>query len=122
LPEIVEKPIVVEIKKITPREYAFDLVKEIWSEEHWYAFDRIIIKESNNWTVFDAHYPTGYTKDGVKSSAFGLGGFLNQTWIDVGCVKTEDPFIQVECTTRYIKQRYGDPIKALEFHNKNNYY
>lgn len=108
----------------TPREYAQQLVTEKWGESEWPYFDKIISKESRNWTVYTAHYPTGYTSTGVRSSAHGLGGFLDGTWDDVGCVKTDDPYEQVRCTIKYIEQRkaYGTPSKAWQWHLVHNWY
>lgn len=114
---------VVEIQ-LSPREYAKKLVTEKWGEDQWVYFDKIISRESRNWTVNTAHYPTGYTADGTKSSAYGLGGFLDRTWGDVGCVKTDDMYEQVRCAILYIEKRpaYGTPQKAWEWHLQNNWY
>src|SRR3990167_2246946 len=65
------------------KEYAEKRVIETFGGG-WAEFERIIAKESHNWTVLDAHYPSGYAnvkqKDGtykkVKSSAWGLCGTL----------------------------------------------
>jgi len=105
----------------TYQEYGEYLVKEKWGESEWLAFKEIINRESS-WIHTKAHYQSGYTVSGVKSSAHGLGGFLDATWSSVGCVKTDDGFIQVECTLKYIEQRYGTPTQALAYHNKIGHY
>ena len=102
--------------------YAKETASLQWGRGQFQYFDKIISKESMGWTVTTAHYPTGYTTTGVKSSAYGLGGFLDATWEGVGCVKTDNPYTQVECTAQYITDRYGTPELAWEFHRKNNWY
>lgn len=97
------------------KEYAKSLVSEKWGESHWYSFDRIISKESRNWTVTTEHNPS-------LSSAYGLGGFLDSTWDDVGCVKTADEKEQIRCTVLYIESRYGNPIEAWRMHGIQNWY
>jgi len=47
------------------------------------------------------------------STAFGLGQFLDSTWWAVGCVKSADPFVQLDCMFAYIVERYGSPSAAL---------
>lgn len=88
----------------------------LWGEGSFAYFDKIIQKESS-WIVYTEHYPTS-----KKSTAHGLGGFLDATWETVGCVKTDNPIIQIECTARYITQRYETPQKALQFHKKHGWY
>lgn len=95
--------------------FARSLVIEKWGEEYFEYFDSIVNQESG-WVIYDAHY-----KDG-KSSAHGLGGFLDMTWETVGCEKTDDPYVQIRCTTLYIEKRYGDPEAAWKFHIENNWY
>lgn len=101
--------------------HAKEVSDKEWGEDYFEYFDSIIMQESG-WRVFTAHYPTGYTKGGVKSSAHGLGGFIDATWETVDCEKTDDPFIQVECTARYITDRYENPEKAWAFHLEANHY
>jgi hypothetical protein len=89
---------------------------------YWVSMEAIIAKESHNWRVTGAHYPSGYTKGGVKSSAYGLCGFLNATWKGTGYIKTKDPYKQVDACLIYVKDRYGNPQKALSFHTKHNWF
>lgn len=53
------------------------------------------------------------------SSACGLGQALP-------CAKMKcelsDAACQSEWVMKYVKDRYGTPSSALDFHNKNNYY
>jgi len=121
LKEVIEVEVEVAPVKENIREYAERRVLEEFGVGHWKAFDTIIVKESR-WRVFNAHYPSGYTKTGIKSSAYGLCGFLDQTWKDMGYKKTADPYTQVSACLDYIKARYKNPNKALQFHLKHNYY
>jgi len=95
--------------------YASELVIEKWSSHEVYAFGRIVHKESS-WIHNKEHYADG------KSSATGFGGFLTATWATVGCEKTYDQYVQLECMVKYVSSRYGTPSKALEFHNRKGWY
>jgi len=78
----------------------------------WDALYRLVQKESS-WNP---------TAQNPWSTAYGLFQFLNSTWATVGGTKTSNPGLQGTYGARYIRQRYGDPIRALAFHNRNNYY
>jgi hypothetical protein len=82
-----------------------------WTGDQWTALDAIINAESS-WIP---------TNKNPSSTAYGLGQFLDQTWKGYG-PKTSDPALQLNYMARYIKDRYGDPIKALQFHNNSGYY
>lgn len=97
------------------KKYASERVSNEWGSNHVDSFIQIIHKESS-WRVNTAHYSNG------KSSAYGFGGFLNATWATVGCTKTSDQFKQIDCTIKYISQRYGNPNNALSFHNSRGWY
>lgn len=110
---VLESPISIPKLNIPSfKYYAYEQVTETWSEHEWSAFNTIIQKESawNN----EAQNP--------NSTAFGYGQFLNSTWKLVGCTKTPDANIQIDCTIKYIQKVYGTPTKALQFHRLNNYY
>lgn len=47
-----------------------------------------------------------------RSTAYGMGQFLDSTWATVGGHKTSDPNLQAKYMMEYIKGRYGDPVKA----------
>ena len=78
----------------------------------WQALQRLIQKESS-WNP-NAKNP--------RSTAYGLFQFLDSTWRSVGAAKTANPAQQAEAGLRYIKQRYGSPTRALQFHLRNNWY
>lgn len=67
------------------------------------ATDILILKESN----------CDPTAQNPRSSAYGIGQFLDSTWATVGCVKTSDPVIQLKCMDKYVKQRYSTWDGAL---------
>ena len=111
--------VIAEPLKIVPNEeikvYAFKKVLETWGSKQWDPFDRIISKESINWTVTDYHYP-----ESKKSSAYGLCGTLIKTHkIDVDGF---DVYAQVDWCINYIYERYETPQKAWQFHIKNNWF
>lgn len=97
---------------LTPKEYAEQEVVDKWGFSQWEYFNLLIQKESK-W-IPDAQNP--------HSTAYGLGQFLNSTWKIVGCEKTSDPKVQLDCTIKYVEQRYKTPQKAIEFHKANNWY
>lgn len=100
------------VAPLTPKEYAMEIVVATWNVEEWQAFEELIHRESS-WNNL-AQNP--------KSSAFGYGQFLDSTWETVGCVKSEVPEVQIDCTIKYIQKRYDTPSKALTFQIRNNWY
>jgi len=109
--KVIAEPI--EIKtEINIKTYAFDIILNRWESKQWDYFDKLVEKESG-WKE-NAQNP--------KSTAFGIGQFLNSTWKSVGCEKTNDKYEQVSCMIDYIELRYETPQKALSFHKSNNWY
>lgn len=98
-------------QKPSVKEYARKMIDTTFPGE-WRYFDQLIQRESN-WNP---------VAQNATSTAFGLGQFLNSTWKTVGCVKTKDPYIQIDCAVKYVKARYGTPQKAVKFHNRNGFY
>jgi hypothetical protein len=82
-----------------------------WTGAQWDAYDKLVMKESG-WRN---------TAQNPKSTAYGIGQFLNSTWKGYG-PKTSDPRTQIDYMLKYIANRYGDPTRALQFHLKNNWY
>jgi TP901 family phage tail tape measure protein len=72
------------------------------SGDQWGALYQLVMHESGFRS--NAQNPT--------STAYGLFQFLNSTWAGVGGHKTADPTLQTIYGLRYIKQAYGDPIRA----------
>ncbi len=105
----------VELEIVRPsniKVYAFEKVLDRWDEKQWSYFSNLIERESH-WNN-EAQNP--------NSTAYGLGQFLNSTWQTVGCEKTSDKYKQIDCALDYIEARYDTPQKAIQFHNKNNWY
>lgn len=96
----------------TPQEYASELVSDVWDENQFQYFNKVVMAESG-WNN-TAQNPT--------STAFGIAQFLDSTWATVGYEKTDDPYIQIDAMVDYIKQRYGDPQSAWSHHIRRNWY
>ena len=92
----------------TPEQYAQLMV----SEAEYEALFELIMLESS-WRP-DAKNP--------KSSAYGLGQLLDQTWDLVGIEKSDNFKVQLIATHKYVMDRYGSWQKALEFRKANGYY
>ena len=60
--------------------------------------------------------------DNPKSTAFGLGQFLNSTWEIVDAKKTKDPYAQIDAMIKYVNLIYGDGCKAWEFKQYKGWY
>ena len=90
------------------QEYLKDMIPE--REESCYF--NIIDKESK-WNPL-AQNP--------KSTAFGIGQFLNSTWELVDHSKTKNPYIQIDAMVEYVKVVYGDGCKAWDFRYRNGWY
>lgn len=82
------------------------------SGSQWDALSWLIEHESS-WSN-TAQNPT--------STAYGLFQFLDNTWATVGGKKTSDPTTQAQLGMKYIKSRYGDPIKAKAFWQSHHWY
>lgn len=93
---------------VSARSYARSMV----SVEEYVALHELIMRESS-WN------PDARNR---KSTAYGLGQLIDQTWEDIGIEKSDDFRIQLIAAHKYVMQRYGSWQKALEFHKKNGYY
>jgi membrane-bound lytic murein transglycosylase MltF len=93
---------------VSARSYARSMV----SVEEYVALHELIMRESS-WN------PDARNR---KSTAYGLGQLLDQTWDLVGIEKSDDFRIQLIAAHKYVMQRYGSWQKALEFHKRNGYY
>jgi hypothetical protein len=93
---------------VSARSYARSMV----SVEEYKALHELIMLESS-WN------PDARNR---KSTAYGLGQFVDQTWEDVGIEKSDDFRVQLIAAHKYVMQRYGSWQKALEFHKTNGYY
>jgi hypothetical protein len=93
---------------VSARSYARSMV----SVEEYVALHELIMLESS-WN------PDARNR---KSSAYGLGQLVDQTWKDLDIEKSDDFRIQLIAAHKYVMQRYGSWQKALEFHKRNGYY
>jgi hypothetical protein len=57
-----------------------------------------------------------------KSTAFGIGQFLNSTWSLVDYKKTNDPYDQIDAMIKYVKLIYGDGCQAWDFKTYKGWY
>ena len=92
----------------TARGYARSMV----SAEEYEALQELIMLESS-WNP-EAQNP--------KSTAYGLGQFLDKTWDLVGIEKSADYRIQLIASHNYVMGRYGSWVKALEHHKQYGWY
>lgn len=84
-----------------------------WSTgTEWTALNNVVMAESG-WNNL-AQNPT--------STAYGIFQFLDTTWASTGYAKSSNPVTQIAAGLKYVKQRYGDPVKAWQFHQANGYY
>lgn len=80
--------------------------------DQWNALNDVVMAESG-WDN-NAQNP--------NSTAYGIGQFLNTTWATVGGTKTSNPQAQIQYLLKYIKQRYGSPVAAWNFHLAHGWY
>lgn len=93
------------------KNYAYWRIYYTWSPTEWDSFNWLVMKESG-WN------PEAQNPD---STAYGICQFLNSTYELYG-EKTSDYKKQLDMCVEYIKDRYGNPTKAVEFHKIHNWY
>ena len=76
------------------------------------CYFKIIDKESN-WNPLAQN---------SKSTAFGLGQFLNSTWALVDHKKTADPYEQIDAMIKYVNLIYGTGCQAWDFKSYKGWY
>ena len=101
-------PIARQEFPVSARAYARSMV----SIDEYVALHELIMLESS-WN------PDARNR---KSTAYGLGQLVDQTWKDLDIEKSDDFRIQLIAAHKYVMQRYGSWQKALEFHKRNGYY
>lgn len=57
-----------------------------------------------------------------RSTAYGLGQFLDSTWKGTGVKKTDNGIKQIAAMIIYCNKRYGSAAKALIFWRRNKWY
>jgi hypothetical protein len=90
------------------RSYARSMV----SAKEYEALEELIMLESS-WN------PEAQNK---RSTAYGLGQFVDKTWDLVGIEKSADYRIQLIASHKYVMMRYGSWVKALEHHKQYGWY
>ena len=93
---------------VSARSYARSMV----SVEEYVALHELIMRESS-WN------PDARNR---KSTAYGLGQFVDKTWDLVGIEKSDDFRIQLIAAHKYVMMRYGSWVKALEHHKQHGWY
>lgn len=93
---------------VSARAYARSMV----SIDEYVALHELIMLESS-WN------PDAQNR---KSTAYGLGQLIDQTWVDVGVEKSDDFRIQLIATHKYVMDRYGSWQDALKFRKQHGYY
>ena len=87
-------------------------LREAWRQgPPWDATDWIINKEST------------WNPEARNGKYYGLGQFSPEVWAAAGKTPTADARTQGEVFDNYVgSPRYGDPLKAKEHHEANNWY
>lgn len=93
------------VKRMAARKYG-------WGGDQWDALYELVSRESS-WNP---------QADNPSSTAYGLFQFLDSTRQNYGIGLGAGPRKQARAGLRYIQDRYGDPLSALAFHDRNNYY
>jgi hypothetical protein len=104
----VSSPIKYQRVPDTARGYARSMV----SVKEYKALEELIMLESS-WN------PKAQNK---RSTAYGLGQFVDKTWDLVGIEKSADYRIQLIAAQKYVMMRYGSWVKALEHHKQYGWY
>jgi hypothetical protein len=106
----VSSPVKVQQQRApdTARSYARSMV----SDKEYKALEELIMLESS-WNS---------NAQNKRSTAYGLGQLLDQTWDLVEIEKSADYRIQLIASHKYVMMRYGSWVKALEHHKKYGWY
>jgi hypothetical protein len=104
----VSSPIKYQRVPDTARSYARSMV----SVKEYKALEELIMLESS-WN------PKAQNK---RSTAYGLGQFVDKTWDLVGIEKSADYRIQLIAAQKYVMMRYGSWVKALAHHKQYGWY
>ena len=83
-----------------------------WTDDQWSALHELVQRESS-WNP---------RADNPTSSAYGLFQFLDSTRDNYGIGLGAGPRKQAKAGLRYIADRYGSPLDALNFHTDKGWY
>lgn len=93
------------------------MVKIAYKESTWNPNAKTKFKKVRKFDPVRKVYTSRSTGKRI-SSAFGLFGFLDATWRNYGYTKTACPWCQTEAGLVYMTKRYGNPTKALRYHDR----
>jgi len=89
-----------------------EYLKDIVPDHEEYCYFSIIEKESH----WNPH------ADNPRSTAYGIGQFLNSTWALVDHKKTNNPYTQIDAMVEYVQLIYGDGCNAWHFKSQRGWY
>jgi hypothetical protein len=84
----------------------------------WWEMRALLRREVGTYNPTSRHT----TQRNPRSTAYGLGQFLDSTWRGTGIAKTSDPIMQLRAVYRYCHRRYGSVAGAVRFHRRRGYY
>ncbi len=88
-----------------------------------YLKENVSKKELNCYfRIIDVESKWNPLADNPKSTAFGIGQFLDSTWVLVDSKKTKDPYAQIDAMISYVNLIYGDGCKAWDFRAYKGWY
>lgn len=88
-----------------------------------YLKENVSKKELNCYfRIIDVESKWNPLADNPKSTAFGIGQFLDSTWALVDSKKTNDPYTQIDAMIDYVNLIYGDGCKAWDFRAYKGWY
>jgi hypothetical protein len=90
-----------------------EVVKYNWTHQHYLCLDELWTRESN-WRT---------RAENKSSGAYGIPQALPaEKMARIAPDYRRNPQTQIKWGMLYIKQRYSDPCKALEHHDRRNWY
>lgn len=89
-----------------------EYLRDIVPDQDEACYFNIIEKESH-WNPY-AQNP--------KSTAYGIGQFLNSTWGLVDTKKTKNPYDQIDAMVKYVNLIYGNGCNAWHFRSQHGWY
>jgi hypothetical protein len=79
-------------------------------------------EESCYFSIIDKESKWNPLAQNPKSTAFGIGQFLNSTWGLVDHTKTKNPYVQIDAMVEYTKLVYGNGCNAWHFRSQRGWY
>ena len=79
-------------------------------------------EESCYFNIVDRESDWNPLAQNPRSTAFGIGQFLNSTWKLVDSKKTKNPYDQIDAMAAYVKLIYGNGCNAWHFRSQRGWY